>query len=114
MENFFYNNLGLIACLVLLIVISIMSLPLIYGAAKGELLFANYFSKRALIFSLANAVAITIILVIGSVVFGSAIPDESAGAGMMLMIKASLGFGLIYGFLFPYIALFLIDRANVT
>lgn len=114
MESFFYKNIGLIACLVLIVIITIISLPMIYAAAKSELLFSGFYSKRSLFFSLGNSLAITIILVICSVVFGSAIPDESAGAGMMLLIKVSLGFGLIYGFLFPYIALFLIDRANVT
>lgn len=109
MSEFIANNLEFIGLIVLFIFIALVSLPFIFIALKGELLFAGLYSKRALIFSLSNAVLVTIILVIGSVFIGSVIADESAGAGMMMLIKISIGCGLIFGTLFPYFMIYLIN-----
>jgi heme/copper-type cytochrome/quinol oxidase subunit 3 len=99
-----------VAVLFIILVISVISLPLIFIASKGELLYSGYYSKRAMIFSLANAAMVTFILVIASVVFGMGIADENAGSGMMMLIGYSLGFGMIYGSIFSYSAIYLFNK----
>lgn len=99
----------IIGIIVVLLVISILSVPMIYMATRGELLFSGLYSKRALIFSIGNAAIVTVILTIAAFFFGVTIPDESAGSGLMLLLKVALSFGLIYGSFFPYLIMYLLN-----
>lgn len=71
---------------VALLFVSLFSIPAIFLAQKEPLLFSDFYSKRALFFSIGNAVFITILLVALSVFFTITIPDENAGGAMMFLV----------------------------
>ena len=112
MSEFIARNLVIIGILAILIFISLVSIPLIIIAIKNPLLFSGIFSKRALVFSLANAALITLILISASVFIGFIIADENAGTGMIMLIRLSLAVGLTYGFTFSYLIIYILGSAR--